>query len=196
MNEHEIGNEKLPGLEQERHGPRIYAASLSDYNDGRLYGAWVDADIGTTAMMEQISDMLAGSRSPGAEEWVIHDYDGFGPISLSEYEDIDSVSRLATGIADHGEAFAHWASITGSREPDELDQFSDAYQGCFESVEAYAEQLLDAIGVTDAVEAAVANSLVPYVKVDVAGFARDLELSGDIATATGSEGVYVFDMRR
>jgi antirestriction protein len=196
MNEHEIENKRQPEMEQERHGPRIYVASLSDYNEGRLYGVWVDADIGTAAIRNQISDMLAGSRSPGAEEWAIHHFEGFGPMSLSEYEDIDSVSRLATGIADHGEAFAHWASITGSREPDQLDQFSDAYQGCFESVEAYAEQLLDDIGVTDAVESVVADTMIPYVNVDFAGFASDLELSGDIATATGSEGVYVFDMRR
>ena len=147
-------------------------------------------------MAERISEMLASSPSPGAEEWAIHDFECFGPISLSEYEDIASVSRLATGIAEHGEAFAHWASIIGSRDPDELDQFSDAYQGCFDSVEAYAEQLLDDMGVAEAVEKVVADSMIPYVRVDYSSFARDMELSGDIAAAAGSEGVYVFDMHQ
>ena len=33
----------------------------------------------------------------------------------------------------------------------------------------------------------------PYVQVDVEGFARDLELSGDVLTSEGDSGVYVFE---
>jgi antirestriction protein len=196
MSERGLRPEMQSGSEWDHHGPKIYVASLSDYNDGRLYGIWIDADIGASGIGEQISEMLADSPNPGAEEWAIHDYEGFGPLSLSEFEDVNFVSRIASGIADHGEAFAHWVSLTGVRGPDDLDRFSDAYLGCFESVEAYAEQLLDDIGVIDAVERAVAESLAAYVKVDVAGFARDMELSGEIATSAGSEGVHVFDLRQ
>ena len=31
-------------------GPRIYVASLSDYNAGRLHGEWIDADQGAEGM--------------------------------------------------------------------------------------------------------------------------------------------------
>jgi antirestriction protein len=196
MNEHEQSNEMQFERTSERPGPRIYVASLSDYNDGRLYGTWIDVNVGAEEIAKRISEMMARSQSPGAEEWAIHDFEGFGPLSLSEYEDIGAVSRLASGIAEHGEAFAHWASIIGSRQPDELDLFTNSYQGCFESVEAYVEQLLEDMGIVDAVQTVVADSMIPYVTVDFASFARDLELSGDIASAAGSEGVYVFDMRQ
>jgi antirestriction protein len=69
---------------------RLYVASLSDYNAGILHGEWIDVtDEG--AMREGISAMLASSptaKQEGlpAEEWAIHDYEGFGELRLSEYE--------------------------------------------------------------------------------------------------------------
>jgi len=36
------------------------------------------------------------------------------------------------------------------------------------------------------------ENLQPYVTFDVAGFARDLELSGDVVTSEALEGIYVF----
>ena len=42
----EMSGEGVPGHEREDQPdrPRIYAASLSDYNNGRLHGAWIDSD--------------------------------------------------------------------------------------------------------------------------------------------------------
>jgi len=176
--------------------PRIYVASLSDYNDGRLVGRWIDAAIEPEELAQQVEDMLASSPTPGAEEWAIHDYEGFGPLPLSEYERLAIVSRVACGIAEHGEAFAHWAALIGTSDPDDLDRFEDTYLGCFESLERYAEDLLDDLGYLDDVDKAVPEGIQPYVKVDIAGFARDLELSGELTTSDGSEGVYIFDMAR
>src|SRR5205085_7828465 len=82
--------------------PRIYVASLSDYNAGRLHGAWIDATQDPAQIHENIAAMLAAGREPPAEEWAIHDYDNFGPVHLSEYEDIAAVSRIGRGIAEHG----------------------------------------------------------------------------------------------
>ena len=39
--------------------------------------------------------MLARSPMPGAEEWAIHDYEGFGPLRLGEYEDLGTISQIA-----------------------------------------------------------------------------------------------------
>src|SRR5436189_4774564 len=58
--------------------PRIYAATLSDYNAGRLHGAWIDADQDPEELQAEIDAMLAKSAEPVAEEWAIHDYEGFG----------------------------------------------------------------------------------------------------------------------
>ncbi len=177
-------------------GPRIYVASLSDYNDGRLHGTWLDADADPDELADGIKDMLARSPTPGAEEWAIHDHEGFGPLHLGEYEDIATVSQLGRGIAEHGAAFAHWAAICGTSDPDELARFDDVYLGHWNSVEAYAEELLDDLGIEALLEREVPEHLQPYVSVDVDGFARDLEYLGDITASDGDHGVYLFDNLR
>jgi antirestriction protein len=184
-----------PEVEAGRPTPRIYVASLSDYNDGRLHGRWIDADQEAEALGVAVNEMLASSTMPLAEEFAIHDYEGFGPVRLNEYESLESVSRVAHGISEHGEAFGHWLSLNSSTDEETCRGFEDAYLGCFESLEAYAEQLLDDLGYDETLESAVPEFLQAYVKVDVEGFARDLEMSGDVATSEGRDGVYVFDMR-
>lgn len=171
--------------------PRIYVASLSDYNAGRLHGTWLDASADVDTLTASIEDMLALSPDPGAEEYAIHDYEGFGPLRISEYESLSTIARIARGIAEHGPAFTHWASITGT-DPDELDGFEDAYLGRWDSAQAYAESLLDELGIDQMIEKSIPESLQPYVTVDVDGFARDLELSGDVTTSEGDGGVYLF----
>jgi antirestriction protein len=176
--------------------PRIYAASLSDYNAGRLVGAWLDAAVEAGELAAGVQAMLASSPTPGAEEWAIHDYEGFGPLRLDEYESLETVASVARGIAEHGPAFAHFAALVGPSDSDELARFDDAYLGHAESLTAYAEALLDDLGYRSQIEAAVPEHLQPYIRFDIEGFARDLELSGDITTSDGDGGVYVFDPRR
>jgi antirestriction protein len=104
------------------------------------------------------------------------------------------VSHLALGITAHGPAFAHFASLAGS-DDDALDNFEDAYFGHYESVEKYADQVLDDLGYVRQVDDLLPEYLQPYVTFDVEGFARDIELSGDIATSEGDGGVYIFNGR-
>jgi len=175
---------------------RIYVASLSDYNDGRLHGVWLDANADAEDLDESIQEMLARSPMPGAEEWAIHDYEGFGPLRLGEYEDLGTISQIAHGMAEHGLAFAHWAAICAYTDHDELARFDDVYLGHWESVEAYAEELLADLGLDNLIERSVPEYLESYVKVDVEGFARDLEYSGDLTSSEGDNGVYLFDQTR
>jgi len=58
------------------------------YNNGKLHGRWIDATQGESAIRDEIQEMLSESPEPNAEEWAIHDYEGFGQIRLSESEDI------------------------------------------------------------------------------------------------------------
>lgn len=183
--------EREPGSET-----RIYAASLSDYNDGRLHGAWIDAAADPDDLAEHVQAMLARSPTPGAEEWAIHDYEGFGPLHLGEYEDLATISQIGQGIARHGPAFGHWAAICGTANPDDLARFDDVYLGHWNSVEAYAEELLDELGLDDLIERAIPDSLQAYVTIDIEGFARDLTYSGDLTTSEGDDGVYLFDQNR
>ncbi len=171
--------------------PRIYVASLSDYNAGRLHGQWLVADQSPDDLAAAVATMLAASREPGAEEWAIHDYEGFGALPLSEYEPLERVSLIARGIVEHGPAFAAWA-VRDPSDPGVAEQFEETFRGQWPSTEAYAEELLDDLGATAALDD-LPEWLQPYVRLDSAGFARDLELGGSIWTTECPEGVFVFD---
>ncbi len=173
--------------------PRIYVASLSDYNAGRLHGVWMEAAQDPEGLHDQIDRMLQASPTPGAEEWAIHDYEGFGNFQVPEYEALEWVSAVATGIAEHGGAFAAFAAFVND-EPEGLKQFEEAYRGHWDSLTDYAESLLDDLGATEVLEQ-VPEWLQPYVELDSAGFARDLELGGDIRAVEGDGGVWIFDGR-
>ncbi len=191
-------NQQQPGggeeHEQERLGaPRIYVASLSDYNAGRLHGAWLDADQDGEEMLAGIRTMLAASREPGAEEWAIHDFEGFGTLRLSEYEDINFVATVGQGIAEHGLAFAAWASYLGSHTAEDLEGFEDAYRGRWESPTAYAEEFLTDIGMVDEIERVVPDSMQQYVHIDFQAWANDVVMSGGLVEVDDGEGgVFLF----
>ena len=173
--------------------PKIYVASLSDYNDGRLFGRWLNADQTADELYDAVKSMLDASPMPNAEEWGIFDYEGFGPLRIDEYEDFRTVSMLANGITEHGEAFAHWVDLTSERDENAVTNFQSSYLGCFESLGAYAESLLEDLGYLDMIQPPLPEFLQPYVSIDIESLARDIELSGDVMTAEGSEGVYVFN---
>lgn len=82
--------------------PRIYVACLAAYNNGYLHGAWIDADQDANQIRDEIAAMLARSPVEDAEEYAIHDHEGFEGVSISEYAGIDSVARMAAFIAEHG----------------------------------------------------------------------------------------------
>ena len=164
--------------------PRIYVACLAAYNAGRLHGAWIDADQDADAIHEEIQAMLAESPEPGAEEWAIHDYDNFGGIRLSEFEDIERVAELGQLIAEHGPAFAAYANHVGVDYATE-EGFEEAYCGEWESEEAYAEELFDEL---------YAHEIPEHLRcyVDYEAFSRDLFINDNYSVDCPEGGVYVF----
>ena len=168
--------------------PRIYVACLAAYNNGRLHGEWMDADQSPDELHEAVRQMLTTSPEPGAEEWAIHDYEGFGALRLSEWESFERVSAIATGIAEHGEAFAAWMSYDSERDPADNEAFEDAYRGEWDSLHDYAENYADDIGLYDMAERAAS----PYVVVDIDMLTRDLDIE---LYTVGSDHhtIYVFD---
>jgi antirestriction protein len=194
MNEEQ--QEREPGQTAEREArdrPRIYVASLSDYNAGRLHGAWLAADVEAEALYAGVHAMLAASPDSGAEEWAIHDYEGFGGLPLSDYEALDSVSRVALGIAEHGGAYAALAAHRGLNDEQLSEAFDQAYLGRYTSLADYADQLADDLGWHQELDA-LPDPLGLYVRFEAEAFARDLEYGGDVFTADAGEGgIHVFD---
>ncbi len=173
-------------------GPRIYVASLSDYNAGVLHGTWIEASQEPDDLHEAVQHMLSRSPTdPRAEEFAVHDFEGFGRCRPGEYESLERISRIAKGITEHGPVFAAWADHVAA-DDEGLDQFDQAFLGEWPSVESYAYSLLDDIGVIQQLEELLPEGLAPYVQIDTHSFARDLELSGEVTAIEGDEGVWVF----
>lgn len=172
--------------------PRIYVADLAAYNAGILHGVWIELeDKSVDDVSAEVGEMLAVGTSRYAyqtlsnnhEEWAIHDYEGFGPLEISEYEGFARLVDLAEGINEHGEAFAHFVSHFGLPSDVALTEFDDAYIGDT-SVRDYAYDLADEL--MDSEQLPQDSILRRYFDYDQ--FARDLELSGDVVDA----GRYLF----
>jgi antirestriction protein len=168
--------------------PRIYVACLAAYNAGRLHGRWIDADQPAEDIWNEVHTMLAGSPEPGAEEWAIHDYEGFAQLRLSEWESFERVSAIAAGIAEHGPAFAAWLSYEPDRDLTGPHAFEDAYRGEWDSLHDYAEDFADQTGLYDAAEKAGS----PYVTVDIDALERDLDIEL-YTVASDHYTLYVFE---
>jgi antirestriction protein len=167
--------------------PRIYVACLAAYNSGVHHGVWIDAAQSPEEIHEEIAAMLAESPEPHAEEWAIHDYEGFGELRLGEYESIENIARLAQLIEEHGEIFAAVVSNFGG-VPD-LDAaeraMTEDYQGHYDDLADWAYQFAD--------DTQGKDTLGPYANyIDWERVGRDAELGGDIFTIEHDGRVHVF----
>jgi antirestriction protein len=135
-NENQPDQEEHPSHEaRQRPSPAIYVASLADYNNGILHGAWIDAAREPGDIQADIDAMLASSREPNAEEWAIHDYEQFGRARVYEHDSVEQVSRIAKGIAEHGYAFSAWIDVfDGEPASFDVEGFHEAYLGHYDSV--------------------------------------------------------------
>jgi antirestriction protein len=155
--------------------PKIYVACLASYNAGCLHGAWIDADQDVDQINEEIQAILKASKENGAEEYAIHDYEGFGKIQLSEYESISKVSELAKAIEEHGESFeCFYQNDSFDSVSDAVEAYSDCYAGEFKSKEEWAESFLEETGGLSEMP----ERLRCYF--DFEKYARDCEYGGDM----------------
>ena len=162
--------------------PKVYVACLAAYNNGILHGSWIDANQEAEAIHEAIKDMLAKSPIANAEEWAIHDYEGFCGLRLSEYESIESVAEMAAMIEEHGEAWAKFAEYEGI-EYATLERFEEAYAGEWLSEEEFAEELA-----SETME--IPEHLSFYI--DYEKLARDLFINDYFSAESEGCKVYVF----
>jgi len=164
--------------------PRIYVACLAAYNNGHLHGAWIDATEGEWAIETDIQTILASSPIAAAEEWAIHDHEGFEGLEVSEYAGVATVVRLARFVSEHCAKGVAVAEYYGGDLDEAEEALSDRYLGCYASTADYLEEVM---GET----ASVHESLRFYI--DWAAMARDAELNGDLLSIEGGDSeVYVF----
>ncbi len=162
---------------------RVWIGCLAAYNAGRLHGRWVDVD-GTTDLEAAKDDILASSAEPGAEEWFIADYEGFGGIEIGESESLATVQHYAELIEEQGEAIALF--IADGHEPED---FQEAYRGVWDDEQDFTRALVDDLGLLDRAD----QHLASYF--DYAAYARDLFIDDFWAAADSRGRLHVFDRR-
>ena len=162
---------------------RIYVACLAAYNNGILHGAWIDADQDAEAIHDEVTAMLAASPIRGAEEWAIHDYEGFEGAMIAEWEGFEEVSKIAAFVAEHGtlggKLLAHFDSLEEAERA-----MSEAYAGTYESLADFAQSITEETG------AAIPDNIAFYI--DYEAMARDMEISDVFMIETAFDEVHVF----
>jgi len=137
-----------------------------------------------------VAQMLAESSEELAEEWAIHDYDGFGSVCLSEYEDLNKVAALGALIAEHGQLFGKLAARFGGIDGIEEARRSleEGYCGAFDRLGDYAQDLIE-----DCYGSEI-GKLPDFISchIDYEAIARDMELCGDVFTIEHGHQVHVF----
>lgn len=126
--------------------------------------------------------MLKASPIAGAEEYAIHDYEGFEGAPVSEYSGIESVAELAAFVAEHGELGGKLVEYFGSLD-DAREAIEDHYAGQYQSVADFAQELTEQ-------STEIPASLQYYI--DWERMARDLEINDVLTVETGFECVHIF----
>ncbi|MFC8428568.1 antirestriction protein ArdA [Streptomyces sp. NPDC057253] len=175
---------------------RIYVASLSDYNNGILHGRWIDADQDVDTIHEEIAEMLKESpaaRKYGdvAEEYAIHDYDGFGEFNLGEYESLAKITTIANALDEYPSVVvAHYFTENSHLEPDEIlpkiqDGFIATIKECWgDDTKALAEYLYDEI------ESELPEKFKSHTQAVAESMAHDYLMGGDYYVKYEGGGTY------
>jgi len=161
---------------------RIYAACLAAYKNGILHGAWIVADQHADAIMAEISAMLKASPIAGAEEWAIHDYEGFHGVSISEYQGIESITAIAAFLREHGEVGTAVMAYFGDLD-EAVEAMDERYAGTYSSIADFAQELTEETS-------EVPDHLQAYIDYERMG--RDMGISDVLAIETGIEEVHIF----
>jgi len=158
-------------------------ACLAAYNNGHLHGRWIEANQDFDDIQSDIATMLATSPISNAEEWAIHDFEGFEGAEIGEYTSIETVIKLAEFVSEHGELGGKLLAHFGGDLEDAEAAFEN-YAGQHMSLADFVQELTE-----ETTE--IPQSLVYYI--DYAAMARDMELNGDLFTIElGFEDVHVF----
>jgi hypothetical protein len=112
-------------------------------DDGDLRRDWVET-----------AEYIADVESRIGDHWQWQATEGHGPpeddssrpgfVIVGRRAYIDFVATVASGITEHGQAFAAWAQLV--KDSTELRHFEEAYLGRYESVEHFALAVLAELG--------------------------------------------------
>jgi antirestriction protein len=172
--EREASDELLPDQP-----PRIYITDVAAQEIGRLHGRWIEATDNLPDIREQIGELLVASPVAGAERFAITDHRGFLGYQPSDQVPLETVATIASGIFEHGPAFAAYVTLVGEDE-EQLHRFDERHVGSFDSAEAWAIDVGNELEWQRHLDTVVDPMLRPYVRIDYARFARDSQARWDM----------------
>ena len=148
--------------------PAVYVGTYSKYNDGNLFGMWVDlvkcGDYDT--FMEVCHNLHADEEDP---EMMYQDYECFPKAWYSESgideDTFDKIIEYAELDEDDREAFEEFTDSFGN---DSFDSFKERYMGKWDSEKDFAEHIVNECYNLDDMKGHLASYF------DYEAFARDL----------------------
>lgn len=116
----------------------IYVACLASYNEGLLFGYWLDLEVASDVedIWEGIRWVISQSPTVGAEEWAIHDNSGLPSCLSGEWPDIKDLAEFAGIFNDlfESEQVPYVLACNNQSAVLSEDTFRDSYHGMFDSV--------------------------------------------------------------
>lgn len=133
--------------------------------------------------------LVHGTPYASAEEFAIHDTDGFHGL-IGECSPISEVVQVAEALEEHGSKYAALRA-DGYDHDEAISMIEDKYQGEYDSLTDWAESTLEDQGLFRGLR--YDSPLRTYF--DFEAYARDCQLGGDIMTIEADSGcgaVHVF----
>jgi antirestriction protein len=168
--------------------PRIYCGTYAKYNDGNLFGKWLDLEDYADAddFLEACKELHKDEADP---ELMFQDFEGFPKSLYSESPDKERLEKVINWAnLDESEreiVAAYWDQI--SEDADQQEAL-DAYTGTYSSEADWAEEFLKDTGTLERIP----QNLRMYF--DFEAYARDCRMNGDVTfvECTGGD-VMVFN---
>ena len=155
---------------------RIYVGTYAKYNDGNLFGKWLDLEdyADRDEFYEACAELHADEEDP---EFVFQDWEGIPDDMISESHVSLECWTLLDAYEMHDEGAVN-AYVYCFGEWNEND-FNDRYRGEYDSWKDMAEELLEETGGLDQIP----ESLRYYF--DYEKYANDLQIGGDLTEHNG-----------
>ena len=164
--------------------PKIYVADLAVYNGGHLHGVWIEVTEDQDDIQEQIQLMLKDSPVEEAEEWAIHDFEGFDGAVISKYEGIERVVNIAMFLNEYSDIGGALVSHVCGDLDESHNAAEEQYHGCYRSLADHAQEITEETS-------QIPKHLEFYIDYDRMG--RDMEMSGDVSTIEAAhDEVHIF----
>ena len=137
--------------------PRVYVGTYAKYNDGSIFGKWLDLS-DYTCKEDFIADCIELHQDEVDPEFMFQDWEDVPETYISEssigedfwewWEDIENLCD------EEKEAYKDFSDNQPKGEPADFQKFQDEYHGCFDSERAFAENLAEEQGVFEVMEKA------------------------------------------